>query len=122
MSTTATPPPTQIAVDAPNEIPIVDFSRFKDGTPEERQKIADEIGDACRRIGFFYVTGHGVPAELQQKLMAEAKMFFKQPLGDKMRFAPHRGQTCGYLPSRGASEGRKRGETLVKLGAVTVPA
>jgi isopenicillin N synthase-like dioxygenase len=115
---TATPAKTyEIAVDAPNEIQIIDFSGFKNGSLTERQEIASKIGDACRRIGFFYVIGHGISPILQEQLMEEAKLFFKQPLEQKMRFAPHRGQTCGYLPSRGASEGRKRGESLVQIGA-----
>jgi isopenicillin N synthase-like dioxygenase len=117
MSTSPSAPAFEPAVDAPNDIPIIDFSGFKNGTPAERQAIADRIGEACRRIGFFYITGHGVPAKLQEDLMAEAKRFFKRPLAEKMRFAPKRGQTCGYLPSRGASEGRKMGESLVKIGA-----
>jgi isopenicillin N synthase-like dioxygenase len=116
MSTASPAAPVTAAIDAPNEIPIIDFSGFKNGTKAERQAIADKIGEACRRIGFFYVTGHGVPATLQQHLMEEAKLFFNQPLEKKMKFAPRRGQTCGYLPSRGASEGRQQGESLVKLG------
>jgi isopenicillin N synthase-like dioxygenase len=113
---TTAAPAYEAAVDAPNEIPIIDFSRFKSGSVAERQEIADKIGEACRRIGFFYVTGHGVPVKLQEDLMAQSNKLFHLPLGEKMRYAPKRGQTCGYLPSRGASEGRKRGETLVKLG------
>lgn len=112
----STPAPTTEAVDAPNEIPIIDFSGFKKGTLAERQAIADQVGEACRRIGFFYVVGHSVPVPLQQDLMKQAKAFFEQPLEKKMRSAPKRGQTCGYLPSRGASEGRKIGESLVQIG------
>jgi isopenicillin N synthase-like dioxygenase len=116
MSTTTPPLASDTAVDAANEIPIIDFSGFKHGTKAERQAIADQIGEACRRIGFFYIKGHEVPAALQEKLMAEAKSFFKRPLAEKMRSAPKRGQTCGYLPSRGASDGRKMGESLTKVG------
>jgi isopenicillin N synthase-like dioxygenase len=117
MSTAPATPPADVAVDAPDEIPIIDFSPFRKGTPAERQAVADKVGEACRRIGFFYVVGHDVPASLQAELMAGAQAFFKQPLAAKMRFAPKRGQTCGYLPSRGASDGRKMGESLTKVGA-----
>jgi len=117
MSTDLPAKTLEAAIDAPNEIPIIDFSRFKNGTVSERQVIADKIGEACRRIGFFYVTGHGVSAPLQEQLMTKVKHFFKQSLAEKMRYAPRPGQTCGYLPSRGASEGRKVGDSLVKIGA-----
>jgi isopenicillin N synthase-like dioxygenase len=116
MSTSTPAKASETAVDALNEIPIIDFSGFKTGTHAERRAIADKIGEACRQIGFFYITGHDGPVALQEQLMAEAKLFFKQPLAEKMRFAPRRGQTCGYLPSRGASEGRKMGESLIKIG------
>jgi isopenicillin N synthase-like dioxygenase len=112
----STPPVYQAAVDAPDEIPVIDFSKFANGTSAERQEIADKIGEACRRIGFFYIVGHHVPAKLQEELFDQAAKFFHQPLADKMRCAPRKGETCGYLPSRGASEGRARGESLTKVG------
>ena len=42
------------------EIPIIDFSRFLNGTEEEKLKVGMEIGEAAERIGFLVLKGHGV--------------------------------------------------------------
>ena len=50
-------------------LPVIDVSR-----PPEA--IAGEIEAACRDSGFFYVAGHGVPAELLTRLEAASRVFF----------------------------------------------
>ena len=66
-------------------IPVIDFSRFLAGDPEARRRIAREIGAACRNIGFFYLTGHGVPDDLIARTFAEAKRFFDLPAEAALR-------------------------------------
>lgn len=62
--------------------------------------IAGHIEAACRDIGFFYVTGHGVPADLVARLDAASRAFFRLPVDEKMEIAMDRGGRAwrGYFP------------------------
>jgi isopenicillin N synthase-like dioxygenase len=61
---------------------------------------ARQIGQACRERGFFYVTGHGVPAGLLGELAAASAEFFALPVAEKMEIAMERGGRAwrGYFP------------------------
>ena len=48
-------------------LPVIDISSPAAAAPE--------IERACRRTGFFYVTGHGVPAALRAELDALSREF-----------------------------------------------
>ena len=39
-------------------IPLIDFDPFLNGTDEDRQKVSSKIGDACRNVGFFYLSNY----------------------------------------------------------------
>ena len=65
-------------------IPTVDFSRWANGTPEEKQRIATELVDACRDVGFTYVTGHTVPTQLVKEAFEWSKRLFGLPHETKM--------------------------------------
>jgi len=62
--------------------------------------VADQIQAACRERGFFYVTGHGVPAGLTGRLESASAEFFGLPLEDKLEIAMERGGRAwrGYFP------------------------
>jgi isopenicillin N synthase-like dioxygenase len=64
------------------------------------QRVANEIGLACRECGFFYIVGHGVDADLQERLEASSREFFAQPLDAKMRIRMELGGAAwrGYFP------------------------
>lgn len=66
------------------EIPVIDFGPFLTGDLAARQAVAREIGSACRNIGFFYLSNHGISPALRERTFAEAKRFFDQPLAAKM--------------------------------------
>jgi len=55
------------------------------------QATANEIGRACRDTGFFYVSNHGVPKDLERKLENEAKSFFARTHAEKMRCSMEKG-------------------------------
>src|SRR5690349_22240342 len=61
---------------------------------------AAAIERACRDSGFFYVTGHGVPAELISRLDSAAREFFALPEPVKMEIAMARGGRAwrGFFP------------------------
>uniref|UniRef100_A0ACD5U0E8 Uncharacterized protein n=1 Tax=Avena sativa TaxID=4498 RepID=A0ACD5U0E8_AVESA len=51
---------------------------------------AAAVADACRAVGFFRATNHGVPAALADALEARAGAFFAMPLADKLEHASAR--------------------------------
>jgi len=72
-----------------SHIPIIDVSDIP--------AAADRIGEACRESGFFYVVGHGVPEELQERLRILSRQFFALPTAEKMRIP----MALGGRPWRG---------------------
>ena len=81
-----------------NGVRIVDIAPLVSG--HGRQRVADEIGRACRECGFFYIVGHGVDEDLQQRLEEVSREFFAQPLDEKMRIRMDLGGAAwrGYFP------------------------
>lgn len=67
-----------------SHIPIVDVADLVAGSPG-RLAVAEQLGRACRESGFFYVVGHGVPLDLQQRLQAFSREFFAQDIDTKMQ-------------------------------------
>lgn len=57
------------------DIPVIDVSALVQGAGDQAS-VATQLGAACREHGFFYVAGHGVPEQLQQRLAEEARHFF----------------------------------------------
>lgn len=59
----------------------------------QAQKVVEQTRHACASSGFFQMTGHGIPEELQQQAFAAAKAFFGLSDGDKrqLRGKPGRG-------------------------------
>jgi isopenicillin N synthase-like dioxygenase len=47
-----------------NSIPLIDVAPLLNGSSKEAHAVANALGHACREVGFFYITGHGVPASL----------------------------------------------------------
>lgn len=67
------------------------------------EAVAAEIDAACRAFGFFYVTGHGVPEDLQQRLEDLSHALFALPAADKAAIAMHHGGRAwrGWFPFEG---------------------
>jgi len=83
-------------------LPILDLSQL-DGTPQQRQAFLDDLRHAARDVGFFYLTGHGIDANLLKQVQDHARQFFALPDSEKaavgMINSPH---FRGY--NRAASE------------------
>lgn len=52
----------------------------------EQQKIVDNILQACRTIGFFLITNHGVEPKTIQEAWHVAANFFELPTDEKLRY------------------------------------
>ncbi|MGY4976721.1 isopenicillin N synthase family dioxygenase [Streptomyces sp. 900105755] len=62
----------------PAALPVIDISRFRaPGTA--RAAFLAELRSAAHEVGFFYVTGHGVPAALRDEALTAARAFFALP-------------------------------------------
>jgi isopenicillin N synthase-like dioxygenase len=64
-------------------IPVIDFSLFLNGSPEQRNEIAHEIGRACEEIGFLIVKNSGVDREILDSTWEVTKEFFDRPQAEK---------------------------------------
>lgn len=54
--------------------PILDFSRFYKGDSATKKELVEEVRNCCLHNGFFQITGHNVPLELQNKMMDWSKL------------------------------------------------
>ena len=77
-------------------MPVIDLTGAFSPSLEDRRAVAQKIGAACRDIGFFYVTGHGVPAAVIERTVDASKAFFARPREDKMKLLGVGGY--GYEP------------------------
>ena len=68
-------------------IPIINIEPLLQGDEHGQRQVAKEIGDACRGIGFFYITGHGVAPTDLQAVFDKSTEFFKSPASVKTRSA-----------------------------------
>src|SRR5258708_8202694 len=72
-------------------IPVIDISPLMDGSPAEAQAVAKAVGQACRGVGFFYISGHGVPPALMQRVFDSSAAFFTGPaaMREAVSFSGH---------------------------------
>ena len=61
------------------QIPIVDVSGLGSAELRERRAVAAALGRACRDVGFFYVTGHGIESDAIDGIFAAAQQLFALP-------------------------------------------
>jgi isopenicillin N synthase-like dioxygenase len=81
-------------------IPLIDLASARRGGLDDRRRVAREIDVACREIGFFTLTGHGVPEHTVADLRAAAHAYFALPLAEKLRArAPVPDTNRGYHPA-----------------------
>ena len=85
-------------------LPVIDVGPLAGRAPAAaRAGVAGQIQAACRGRGFFYLTGHDVPAGLVDQLADASAEFFALPLADKLEIAMERGGRAwrGYFPVAG---------------------
>ncbi|MGW8379864.1 2OG-Fe(II) oxygenase family protein [Streptomyces sp. ODS28] len=81
------------------EIPVIDVSTLLDGT--DPLSVARRIGDVCEKVGFFYITGHGVSRESTEGMYRAAERFFALPFESKnsLNIANSGPTLRGYIPT-----------------------
>ncbi len=78
-------------------LPVLDLSQLDAGS-EAAARFRDDLRAATHDVGFFYLTGTGIPPELEVRLHRTARAFFDLPEADKLAIenvnSPHfRGYT-----------------------------
>jgi len=69
-------------------VPVIDLSPYFQGTAAGKAAVARQVADACERIGFLEIAGHGVPQALLDQAFAACSAFFAQPAAVKERWQP----------------------------------
>ena len=85
-------------------IPVIDISCVANGgPPNDRAEVGNAIDAACRSVGFFAITGHGLDVERIKALEAAAHSFFAQTSDSKAQIAMAKGGRAwrGWFPFEG---------------------
>jgi isopenicillin N synthase-like dioxygenase len=82
---------------------MIDFAPFLSGG-EGASAVTDAIGAACREIGFFYLTGHGIGQHLIDAAFEQIRWFFAQPYATKCELEASTDAYRGYFPPRDVTE------------------
>ncbi|KAL3477641.1 hypothetical protein BJX99DRAFT_225861 [Aspergillus californicus] len=77
-----------VAIAETPSIPIIDLEPARTGGPEEVAKVAHEVYQAFKYVGFAYIKNHGVPQELVDEAFGWSAKFFSLPQSEKNK-APH---------------------------------
>lgn len=83
-----------------DSIPLIDISPMFGADAEAKTRMAGEIAKAASEVGFLYVTGHGIPEAMIERLKASAAAFFALPLEVKQRYYIGKSRAHrGYVPT-----------------------
>jgi isopenicillin N synthase-like dioxygenase len=94
------------------EVPVVDLTPARTGGRAERARAAAAIDAACRDIGFFAISGHGVPGRTVDDLRRVAHEFFALPMAEKLAIRhPVPGTNRGYHPVGGEALAQANDDT-----------
>lgn len=89
-------------------VPVIDLAPAAAG---RKGAVAAAVAEACARVGFLVVTGHGVPAGVIDRGWAAARAFFDLPEETKRTVVmPRPGYPYGYSPVAGESLARSLGD------------
>lgn len=68
------------------EVPIIDLQPFLSGA--DKGKVVSQVAEACRKIGFLVVTGHGVPQAVISDMLDASERFFALDTAAKLKVRP----------------------------------
>src|SRR5437763_8452650 len=94
------------------EIPLINVSAHLRGDAESSRQAATQLRWAFENVGFYYLSGHGVPQSLIDRTYEAAARFHAQSMAKKLALKVNE-HNIGYLPisdaasPRAAAQGRK---------------
>ncbi|KAL1761143.1 hypothetical protein FB107DRAFT_201821 [Schizophyllum commune] len=79
-------------------LPVIDFARWDSGKADDRAAIARALVDACKNVGFAYITNTGIPQEEVARMFDWSAKFFALPEETKLqaRHPPEGWKHRGY--------------------------
>ncbi len=96
--------------EATRAIPVIDAGAAFRGERGGLDAAARQMREACERVGFFYLAGHGVPQRVIDAAFAAARGFHALPLAEKLRIKLNE-NNIGYLP---VNQSMQRASTVHK--------
>lgn len=81
------------------DIPLIDISGCRRGDAVATDKTLLAVEQACRNVGFMYITGHGITAQTINRLRNAVIAWFAQPLAVKLHYRISRANYRGYIPA-----------------------
>ena len=83
-----------------SSLPVIDISRLMAGGPDNAEETVADLRRAASDVGFFYISGHGCPPLLVERLLHQAKRFFALPTEQKMDlYIGNSPNHRGYVPA-----------------------
>ncbi|KAF8842759.1 Clavaminate synthase-like protein [Paxillus ammoniavirescens] len=74
--------------DSTFRIPLIDFSAFRAATSlSEKRRVADDIVNGFKEVGFVYLTGHGISGDMIDNVYTKSAGFFSLPAEVKAQVA-----------------------------------
>jgi len=88
----------RIERDALTQVPVIDISPFiRNGSEPSRREVARQLREACINLGFFYLSGHGIPLAEFDETIAWGHRYFDLPLDVKMTMHAHAAGQPGFM-------------------------
>ena len=78
------------------QIPVIDFSKFKDGNKKMRANIADKIGVAASNVGFMVILNAPMDFNLYSEAIKSSKNFFNLAQETKEKYTYNSKLNFGY--------------------------
>ena len=92
----------------------LDLNEFFTAKASKRRQLASEIDTICKKTGFLFVSGHGVPHDIIEKQWQAVSSFFSQPPNIKAKVSvPYPGYPYGWI--------EPNNETLAASRGITTP-
>ena len=96
--------------EATKAIPVIDVGPAFRGEPGGMDAVAAQVRRASEEVGFFYIAGHGVPADVVEAAFQASREFHAMPLDDKRALRINE-NNIGYLA---VNESMQRASTVHK--------
>jgi isopenicillin N synthase-like dioxygenase len=94
-------------------LPVIDLSPFvREGSREDRMRVARAVRSACIDIGFFYLTGHGFTTSELDTVLTQGRSFFALPLADKMKVLSLNIDMPGFVRTGGIDPEKNRDKVV----------
>ncbi len=91
-----------------SSVPVIDLNPWLSGDAGARSAVGRQVDAALQSVGFFLISGHGVPDDLRAAVRTQARAFFALPPEVKRRYAVTVGGR-GWLPPGAEANGYAEG-------------